>query len=211
VARLADSGDGQLLPGFAGIAVHDAGALYDCYPNATHALCCSHLLRELVAAGELDPAAAWTEQGIRALLALKAAAETAVAVGQDHIAADVLAAGAASFWHAALVGVKDHAGQLTPIDKKLHALAHRMLERIDDYLCFAYDPRRCPFDNNAAERVVRMVKVRQKVSGAMRTLTGAEHFCHLRSHLATAAKHSVNLLEALVQLASGRPWIPTIN
>jgi transposase len=56
-----------------------------------------------------------------------------------------------------------------------------------------------------------MVKVRRKISGAMRTVTGAEHFCHLRSYLATAGKHGVNLLDALVQLASGRPWIPTVN
>ena len=54
---------GGVLPEFTGIAVHDAWAPYDCYPNATHALCCSHLLRELIAAGELDPAATWAEQG----------------------------------------------------------------------------------------------------------------------------------------------------
>jgi hypothetical protein len=101
-------------------------------------LCCSHLLRELVAAGELDPAATWAEPGIRALLALKAAVETALAAGQVRttIAADVLAAGVASFRHAAMIGVKDHASQHTPIGKKLHALARRILERIGDYLRF---------------------------------------------------------------------------
>jgi transposase len=202
--------DGGVLPSFAGIAVHDTWAPYDCYPQATHALCCAHLLRELIAAGELDPAATWAEQGIQALLELKTAAETATDAGLDRIAADVLAAGATSFRHAALVGVKDHARQRTPIGRKLHALARRMLERTDDYLRFAHDLR-CPFDNNAAEREVRMVKVRQKISGAMRTLTGAQHFCHLRSYLATATKHGINQFDALVQLASGRPWIPAIN
>ncbi|MER5926407.1 IS66 family transposase [Streptomyces mirabilis] len=71
--------------------------------------------------------------------------------------------------------------------------------------------RRFPFDNNAAEREVRMVKFRQKIPGGTRALTGAEHFCHLRSYLATATKHGINLLDALVRLASGRPWVPTIN
>lgn len=137
--------------------------------------------------------------------------ETALAAGHDHLDDDVLAAGVASFRHAALVGIKDHAGQPTPIGKKLHALARRMRERIDDYLRFAHDIRRCPFDNNAAEREGRMVKVRQKIPGSMCTLTGAEHFCHLRSYLVTATKHGVNQLDALVQLASGRPWIPAIN
>jgi transposase len=201
---------GGVLPLFTGIAVHDAWAPYDCYPNATHALCCAHLLRELIAVAELDPAAIWAGQGIRALLELKTAAEAALAAGRDRIAADVVAAGVASFRHAALVGVKDHARQHTPIGKKLHALARRMHERIDDYLRFAHDLR-SPFDNNAAEREVRMVKVRQKISGAMRTLTGAEHFCHLRSYLATATKHGINQLDALMQLASGRPWIPAVN
>ncbi|MET7914018.1 IS66 family transposase [Streptomyces avermitilis] len=71
--------------------------------------------------------------------------------------------------------------------------------------------RRFPFDNNAAEREVRMVKFRQKISGGMRTLTGAEHFCHLRSYLAPTTKYGINLLDALAQLASGRPRVPAIN
>jgi len=202
---------GGVLPAFTGIAVHDAWAPYDCYPQATHALCCAHLLRELTAAGELDPSATWAAQGIDALLALKNAADAAATAGLDHVDPEILAAGVASFRHAALVGVKDHTGQNTPIGKKLAALARRMRERIDDYLRFAHDPRRCPFDNNAAEREVRMVKIRQKVSGAMRTLTGAEQFCHLRSYLATATKHGINLYDVLARLTSGRPWIPVIN
>ena len=53
-----------------------------------------------------------------------------------------------------------------------------------------------------------MVKVRQKISGSMRTLTGAEHFCHLRSYLTTAGKHGINLLDALIQPASVRHGYP---
>jgi hypothetical protein len=45
----------------------------------------------------------------------------------------------------------------------------------------------------------------------MRTLTGTEHFCHLRSYLATATKHSINLYDALIQLTPGHPWIPVIK
>ena len=164
---------GGVLTAFTGIAVHDAWAPYDCYPQATHALCCAHLLRELIAAGELDSSATWATQAIDALLSLKNAADAAIAAGHDRIEPLVLAAGIASFRHAALVGIKDHAGQATPIGKKLAALARRMRERIDDYLRFAHDPHRCPFDNNPAEREVRMVKIRQKISGTMRTLAGA--------------------------------------
>ena len=83
-----------------------------------------------------------------------------------------------------------------------------MRDRIGDYLRFAHDPHRYPFDNNAAEREIRMVKLRQKVSGCMRTLTGAQQFCTIRSYLATAAKHAINQLDALTRLAAGGPWLP---
>ena len=42
----------------------------------------------------------------------------------------------------------------------------------------------------------------------MRTLAGAQQFCTIRSYLATADKHAINLLDALTQLAAGRPWLP---
>jgi transposase len=54
----------------------------------------------------------------------------------------------------------------------------------------------------------RMIKLRQKVSGCLRTLAGAEQFCAIRSYLATAAKHGIHFLESLVALAQGCPWLP---
>jgi transposase len=62
--------------------------------------------------------------------------------------------------------------------------------------------------NNGAEREIRIVKLRQKVSGGLRTLAGAEQFCAIRSYLATAAKHGTDFLQALVMLAEGDPWMP---
>ena len=67
---------------------------------------------------------------------------------------------------------------------------------------------RVPPDNNGSERDIRMVKLRQKVSGCLRTLTGAKQFCAIRSYLSTAAKHDMTFLDALVMLTEGRPWIP---
>ena len=64
--------------------------------------------------------------------------------------------------------------------------------------------------NNEAERVIRMSKLRIKVSGCMRSMTGAETFCAIRSYLATAARHSIGPLEALTRAAQGDPWIPEI-
>jgi transposase len=74
-------------------------------------------------------------------------------------------------------------------------------------LRFATDFR-VPFDNNAAEREIRMVRLREKVSGSLRTLTGAEDFAAIRSYLATAAKHEVGLFHVLIELVQGRSWLP---
>ena len=82
-----------------------------------------------------------------------------------------------------------------------------MTAREADYLRFASDLR-IPFDNNPAEQVIRMSKLRIKVSGCMRSMHGAEIFCAIRSYLATAARHGIRWLAALTRAASGTPWIP---
>jgi transposase len=92
--------------------------------------------------------------------------------------------------------------------KKHNALARRLLDRQDDYLRFTTDVR-APPDNNGCERDIRKVKLRQKVSGCLRTLTGARQFCAIRSYLSTAAKHDLGFFNALVMLTEGQPWIPT--
>ena len=85
--------------------------------------------------------------------------------------------------------------------------ARRLRDRQDDYLRFTRDWRISP-DNNGCERDIRMTKLKQKVSGCLRTLTGARQFCAIRSYLSTAAKHDLGLFNALVMLTEGQPWIP---
>ena len=82
-----------------------------------------------------------------------------------------------------------------------------MRGRADDYLRFAHDLR-VPSGNNEAERVIRMSKLRIKVSGCMRSMAGAEIFCAIRSYLATAARHGIGALDALTRAARADPWIP---
>jgi len=82
-----------------------------------------------------------------------------------------------------------------------------MQARKDDYLRFARDPR-VPFDNNEAERTIRMSKLRIKISGCMRSMTGAEVFCAIRSYLATAARHGISALDALTRAFQGQPLDP---
>jgi len=89
--------------------------------------------------------------------------------------------------------------------------AGRLLVRLDahrDEVLRCLDDTRVPFDNNQAERDLRMVKLQQKISGCWRTPAGAEAFLALRSYVATARMHGMNPLAVLGQLFEGRPWLP---
>ena len=200
-----------VLPDFAGVAVHDAWAPYDTYTQAPHALCNSHPLRELQAVADLAPAGeswCWATQVADALCELKRLAEAAIDAGRPTIDEALATAQTRLLRCAAHLGVRQNQARSTKIMATHHALARRILDRHDDYLRFTSDFR-VPFDNNAAEREIRMVKLRQKVSGCARTLAGARQFTAIRSYLATAAKHGIAVFHALTQLTEGHPWLPT--
>ena len=202
-----------VLPGFTGIAVHDAFTSYSRYPTATHALCNAHLLRELIAvvdhhdahppSGADTPAGwCWAAQVIDALLALKAITGTGALPGPD-----VLATSRRLIVSAALIGASARGGPPGAVGRRHRALARRIRRRLDEYLRFASDLR-VPFDNNLAERDIRMAKIKQKVSGCLRTLAGAQDFAAMRSYLSTAAKHGRRPFDVLTELTSGNVWIP---
>ncbi len=71
------------------------------------------------------------------------------------------------------------------------------------------DDWRVPFDNNLAERDIRMAKVKQKISGCFRTEAGADHFCRIRGYISTAMKNNVSAYQALHDLFSNNPFIPS--
>ena len=199
-----------VLPTFTGVAVHDAWAPYDSFPTARHVLCNAHLLRELRAVTDHTAPRpgqwCWATQVNDALLDLKDHVDLAHASGTDPDP-EVVSQHTRRIRDAATIAAADHT---TPgkLGAKHRALARRIRDRLPDYLAFTTHPD-IPFDNNPAEREIRMVKIRQKVSGCLRTLTGAHHFAAIRSYTATTTKNSVNLYDALTQLASGTPWLPT--
>ena len=87
---------------------------------------------------------------------------------------------------------------------KARNLLERLQKHENDYLRFMLDPN-AAFDNNQAERDLRMNKVKMKISGCFRSLEAAQAFARIRSLLVTAQKQSVNVLEALKDVFSPKP------
>jgi transposase len=201
-----------VLPRFAGVAVHDAWAPHDTYTAPDHQLCCAHALRELQAVTDAAPPAqwCWATQAAEALTRMQQLVSEAISQGRDAVDPAALAAQVRLFRSAALIGAAQTAARCGPPMKKHNALARRLRDRQHDYLRFTSDFR-APPDNNGTERDIRMAKLKQKISGCLRTMTGARQFCAIRSYLSTAAKHGLAFFDALVMLAEGEPWIPAVT
>ena len=88
-------------------------------------------------------------------------------------------------------------------------LLDRLDTHRDEVLRYA-DDLQVPFTNNGSEQDIRPLKVRMKVAGCLRTKTGAESFCRLRSYLSTARKQGQSSFVALRMLHDGNAWIPAI-
>ncbi len=202
-----------VLNKFRGVAIHDAWAPYDTYIDVEHQLCCAHLLRELAAVidtAEPEDDWCWATQAADALVALLKLVTEAKAARAHTIDAIAVETQIQLYVSAAQIGFNATSARSNPVMKKHNALARRLLKRQDDYLRFIRDFR-VPPDNNGSERDIRMIKLRQKISGCLRTLTGAQRFCAIRSYLSTAAKHGHHYFDTLVMLTKGQPWIPPIS
>lgn len=201
--------DAGVLGRFRGVAVHDVWAPYDTYVDVDHQLCCAHALRELQGVADataVDSQWCWASQATDALVAMQRLVAEAIAIGGDTVDADAMNRQIHLYRSTAQINVTQTAARADTVMKKHNALARRLLDRQDDYLRFTTDWR-IPADNNGSERDIRMIKLRH-VSGCLRTLTGAQQFCAIRSYLSTAAKHGNHLFDTLVMLAEGRPWLP---
>ena len=65
-----------------------------------------------------------------------------------------------------------------------------------------------PFDNNLAERDIRMPKLKMKISGLFRSENGALAFSRIRSYVSTMQKNEISIIDGLMKAAIGEPWIP---
>jgi transposase len=159
-----------ILPSFAGVAVYDAWAPHDTYAAPDHQLCCAHALLELQAVTDAAPGGrwCWAAQAAEAITAMQQLVREAVSQGRDAVEPAALAAQVRLFRSAVLAGASQTAARSGALMKKHNALARRLRDRQDDYLRFTRDWR-IPPDNNGCERDIRMTKLKQKVSGCLRT------------------------------------------
>jgi transposase len=168
---------------FARIACYDAWKPYDGYDSAAgRALCNAHLLRELTAVTETGTAddVIWARQAIDALLELKQASDAARAAGHRAIDAEVLESTAAG--SATVLAL--NAARRSKLQRKRHAWRPGCATA-GTTTCAS--PMTCGFlRQHEAQQIIRMSKLRIKVSGCMRSMTGIEAFCAIRSYLATA-------------------------
>ncbi|MBE7531253.1 MAG: transposase [Ardenticatenaceae bacterium] len=93
---------------------------------------------------------------------------------------------------------------------KARNLAERFDKHQEAILRFIHDFK-APFDNNLAERDIRMMKVQQKISGSFRSWEGAEQFCSLRTYISTIRKQGLNVWEALGSLFDDNVLMPQLT
>jgi len=203
-----------ILPEFKGTAVHDSWQSYNKYTNCNHSLCCAHILRELNGITELEKQS-WAEKMKHLFLDIKSE------VDKDSGCANALS----------LDKIVEYEKQYDFIvksgqeedfklnfdsktDKRKNSKSKSLLNRLslhkDEVLRFMNDFD-IPFDNNQAERDIRMTKVKQKISGTFRSSQGAEFFARIRGYISTARKHSKNIMECLESVFTGNLIDPTLD
>lgn len=192
-----------------GVAVHDGWASYKSY-DVIHALCNAHHVRELQ--GVVDNLTQdWADKLIDLLVEMKEAVDRAKAAGATALGTGELHSLRIRYGLLIQEGRRSNpcgvCTSYTGAKKKAHNLLLRLDTRRAEVLRFLVDFN-VPWDNNQAERDIRMVKLQQKISGSWRTLAGAQGFCAIRSYISTMRKHEVDVLEGLRGIFTGKVWLP---
>jgi transposase len=197
----------NILPQYRGTCVHDGWLSYTFYPKCRHALCGAHLLRELVYFEELGTETkAWATPLKELLLEMKAEVERVSAEGGQRLPAERVEELTESYDRLIAEGLKSPTPSDVPeqVQKQARNLLLRLERRKEEVLRFVTDFS-VPFDNNQAERDLRMVKLQQKTSGCFRTEEGARRFCRIRSYVSTMRKQGKGVLRAFEGVCRGEP------
>jgi len=205
----------NILPGFQGRAIHDFMPSYLKY-NCRHGFCNGHLLRELIFLHERQQQG-WAKKMHDCLLKIKEAVDTAPPealsltpaqiMEYEKLYGEILAEGYAENPLPDQSTARRKRGR--PKKTKAVNLLNRFRDHSKEILAFMYDFT-VPFDNNLAERDLRMMKTQQKISGTFRSTQGAEAFCRIRSYISTVRKNSEQVINSICSAFAGSPYIPTV-
>ncbi len=204
-----------VVPRFRGRAVHDGLTSYWQYSQCTHALCNAHHLRELTFVLE-HLGQGWARDLKSLLRESKQAVDDAR--GQGHAALSMETQQDLARRYDVILDEGMQANPLPPPTGKrgrpkrgkAGSLVDRLREHKSETLAFMTDLT-VPFDNNQAERDIRMTKVREKISGCFRTPAGAERFCRIRGYISTLRKQGMPIFSALGQAIEGNPPLPVTS
>lgn len=203
----------SLLEGLTGVVVHDHWRPYFQLPDVKHALCNQHHLRELTALIEHEKEA-WARKMRRLLRSMLRYRHY---YGDNPVPDCVLSRLGNLYDRIVAEGFVYHEKNLLPAVKKRQGrvpnrTGHNFLIRLRDYrkdvLRFLYDPE-IPFTNNLAERDLRMMKCKQKISGGFRAQQGADIFARIRGFISTARKQGWNVFDSIQNMLSNQlPQLP---
>ena len=200
-----------VLPNFKGIAVHDCWASYWNYEDIQHSVCCAHLLRELTGISENHPEQKWSLKFIELLIEMKKAKEKAIEDGKSTLTNDQIQQFDTSYDTLIKQARTENPIQECPEKKRGRKKKGKILalvERLAKYkasVCLFLEDFKVPFDNNQAERDLRMIKVKTKVSGCFRTEDGARAYLKIMSYVGTARKQGYSAYEAIKNALLGNP------
>jgi len=206
-----------ILPNFSGTSIHDGWQTYFLF-LCQHALCGVHLLRDLTFLAQ-EQGLLWAHKLRKLLLDMRDLTSTARAEGQSTLPATVIADWTTRYEQLLVQAEALHPRTLAPPGQKKpgkvkQSAARNLLDRLHSYqdavLAFLSDLA-VDFDNNQAERDVRMIKVQQKVSGTFRSVAGAIHFLRIRGYLSTLRKQGISQFSALEATLRGQPILPSFK
>jgi len=206
--------DIDILPNFKGTAVHDHWKPYYRFSDCTHAECNSHHLRYLKDILE-NYKQDWAADMISLLIEIHRKVDELKHQSIHCMSDDELLEWHKKYHEIIEKGIAEDI-EKSPVvlnnkGKTQKSRPMKLLLRLQKYdietLAFMYDFE-IPFDNNLAERDIRMQKLRQKISGCFRGKNGAGVFCRVRSYISTARKNGIDAMDAISRAVKGQPFIP---